>query len=134
MTAAGGDFFQKQEFLPQEVRKRFDGARRDLEIAEKDRFPEVRFTYAFQALIKLGIALIAREGLKVRSVPGHHVKILERMSEILKDPDVLVFGNGMRMKRNQDLYGGGEPITEKEAVDYLAFVQRVFKLAGEDKS
>jgi len=127
MTAAGGDFFQKQDFLPEEIEKRFDGARRDLEIAEKDAFPEVRFTYAFQALVKLGIALLAREGLKVRSIPGHHVKILERLSSILKDPDILTFGNSMRMKRNRDLYGGSEQVTEKEAADYLGFVQKVFK-------
>lgn len=133
MTAAGGEFFQKFNFSIEEIQKRFDGARRDLEIAEKDPFSEVRFTYSYQALIKIGTALCAREGLKVRSIPGHHVKILERMSEILKDPDILAFGNGMRMKRNQDLYGGGELISEKEAMDYLAFVQRVFKLADGKK-
>ena len=131
MTASGAEFFQKIKFSSEEVEKRFDSARRDLEIAAKDPFPEVRFTYGYQALIKIGIALLAREGLKVRSISGHHVKILERMSEILKDPDILVFGNGMRMKRNQDLYGGGEAATGKEAADYLAFVQKVFKQAEE---
>jgi hypothetical protein len=129
MTGTGGEFFQQQKFLKEEILKRFDGARRDLEIAAKDPFSEVRFSYGYQALIKIGIALLAQQGLKVRSIPGHHVKILERMSEILKDPDVLVFGNGMRMKRNQDLYGGSELITEKEAADSLVFVQKVFKLA-----
>ena len=133
MTVAGGEFFQKLKFSNEEIQKRFDGARRDLEIAAKDPFSEVRFTYGYQALIKTGTALLAREGLKVRSIPGHHVKILERMSEILKDPDILALGNGMRMKRNQDLYGGGELITEKEATDYVAFVRKVFKLAEEKK-
>jgi hypothetical protein len=131
MTEAGKEFFQKFKFSAEEISKRFESARHDLEIAEKDAFSEVRFTYAFQAMIKIGIALLAQEGSKVRSIPGHHVKILERMSEILKDPDILVFGNRMRMKRNQDLYGGGELITEKEAADYLVFVQKVFKLAKE---
>lgn len=129
MTAVGGEFFQKLKFSEEEICKRFEGARRDLEIAEKDPFPEVRFSYAYQALVKTGTALLAREGFKVRSVPGHHIKILERMSEILRDPDILVLGNGMRMKRNQDLYGGGDQITGKEATDYLVFVQKVFNLA-----
>ena len=133
MTVAGGEFFQKFKFSAEEIQRRFDGARRDLEIAAKDPFSEVRFTYGYQALIKIGTALRAREGLKVRSIPGHHVKILERMSEILKDPDILTFGNGMRMKRNQDLYGGGELITEKEATDYFGFVQKVFKRSEEKK-
>lgn len=129
MTAAEKEFFQKLKFSPEEINVRFENARRDLEIAAKDPFPEVRFTYAFQALIKTGIALLAREGLKVRSVPGHHVKILERMSEFLKDPDILTLGNAMRMKRNQDLYGAGELISEKESREYLAFVQKILKKA-----
>ena len=127
MTAAEKEFFQTLKFSEEEIRSRFENAWRDLEIAAKDPFAEVRFTYAFQALIKVGIALLAREGLKVRSVPGHHVKILERMSELLKDPDILTLGNAMRMTRNQDLYGAGEIVSEKESREYLAFVQRVIK-------
>jgi hypothetical protein len=133
MTAAEREFFQPFKFAAEEIRLRFRNAHRDLEIAEKDPFPEVRFTYAFQALIKTGMALCAQEGRKVRSLPGHHVKILERMSEILADPDILVFGNSMRMKRNQDLYGAGELISEKEAGEYLVFVRKVLKRAEERK-
>ena len=133
MTAAEREFFQPFKFAAEEIRQRFRNAHRDLEIAEKDPFPEVRFTYAFQALIKTGMALCAQEGRKVRSLPGHHVKILERMSEILADPDILIFGNSMRMKRNQDLYGAGELISEKESGEYLVFVQKVLKRAEERK-
>ena len=125
MTAAEKEFFQKFHFSPEEARARFESARRDLRIAEKDPFPEVRFTYAYQALIKTGTALLAGEGLKVRSIPGHHVKILEKMSELLSDADILTLGNAMRMKRNQDLYGTGELISDKESREYLAFVQSV---------
>ncbi|MFA5168880.1 MAG: hypothetical protein WC530_10180 [Candidatus Omnitrophota bacterium] len=133
MTAAEREFFQPFKFAAEEIRQRFRNAHRDLEIAEKDPFPEVRFTYAFQALIKTGMALCAQEGRKVRSLPGHHVKILERMSEILADSDILVFGNSMRMKRNQDLYGAGELISEKESGEYLVFVRKVLKRAEERK-
>ncbi len=52
MTAAEKEFFQTFKFAAEEVRARFENARRDLTIAEKDTFPEVRFSYAFQALIK----------------------------------------------------------------------------------
>ncbi|MFH0985707.1 MAG: hypothetical protein V1882_09290 [Candidatus Omnitrophota bacterium] len=90
---------------------------------------ENSISYAYQALIKLGIALLAAEGLKVRSIPGHHIKILESMSAMLKDPDILTIGNAMRMKRNQDLYGAGTMITEKESRDYLLFIQKILKLA-----
>lgn len=127
MTAVEKEFFQKLKFTAEEISARFENAHRDLSIAEKDPFAEVRFSYAFQSLIKIGIAVLASEGLKVRSIPGHHVKILERLSAALEDPDILTIGNAMRMKRNQDLYGTGQVISEKESTEYLAFVQKIFK-------
>jgi len=33
----------------------------------------------------------------------------------------------MRTTRNTDLYGGGKPVSEKEAEDYLRFVECVLK-------
>src|SRR3990170_3500458 len=127
MTYFETKYFQKFSFTKQHIDRFFESALRDLKIARQDKFAEVRFTYGYQALVKAGIALIAKVGgVKVRSVPGHHIKILEKMSEILKDPDILTFGNAMRTKRNADFYGGGQIITEKEAEDYLRFVERTF--------
>ena len=121
-------FFRKFRFDENQIHRYFETAFRDLRIAREDKFPEVRFTYSYQALIKAGIALIAKTGhVKVRSVPGHHVKILEKMSQILKNPDILTIGNAMRMKRNEDLYGGAESVNEKEADDYLAFIEKILK-------
>ena len=128
MSAFDKKYFQKFEFSPNQVNRYFQNAFRDLEIARKDNFPEVRFTYGYQALIKAGIALLAKMGkVKVRSVPGHHVKILAKMSEILHDPDVNTIGNVMRTKRNADFYCGGETVTDKEADDYFQFVEQVLK-------
>ena len=78
--------------------------------------------------MKGGISLIAKKGnVKTRSVPGHHIKILTKLSEILNDPDILAMGNAMRIKRNIDLYGGGEVVSEKEALEYFGFVEAVLK-------
>ena len=121
-------YFQKFDFSKEDIKQYFENAIRDLGIAKKDKIPEVKFTYAYQALIKAGITLIAKVGnVKVRSAPGHHIKILERMSDILKDESILTLGNAMRTKRNLDFYSGGEIITEKEATEYLAFVTGVIK-------
>ena len=128
MTYFETKYFQKFNFTKQQIDRFFESALRDLKIARQDKFAEVRFTYGYQALVKAGIALIAKVGgVKVRSAPGHHVKILEKMSEILKNPDVLTLGDAMRTKRNSDFYGGGESITEKEAEDYLRFVERTLR-------
>jgi hypothetical protein len=129
MTPFDTKYFQKFEFTIQQMDRFFENALRDLKIARQDKFQEVKFTYSYQALIKAGIVLIAKIGkVKVRSVPGHHVKILEKMSEILMNPDVLTLGDVMRSKRNSDFYGGGESITEKEAEDYLQFVEKTVAL------
>ena len=120
------EYFQKEKFTAGHIKRYMDNARRDLLIAQKDPFAEVCFTYAYQALIKAGIALIARKGeVKVRGVPGHHVKILTHMSRLLADEDVFIIGNAMRMKRNKDLYSGGEHISKKEAKEYTAFAAKV---------
>lgn len=50
---------------------------------------------------------------------------LEKMKEILQDPDVLTIGDAMRNKRNYDFYGGGALITDKEVEDYLRFVEGI---------
>ena len=122
------EYFQKFDFKQDQIERYFQSALRDLEIARKDSFAEVRFSYGYQALIKAGIALLAKAGrVKVRSVPGHHMKILSKLSDLLKEEDILAIGNAMRTKRNDDLYGGGESITEKEADDYLEFVEGIIK-------
>jgi hypothetical protein len=39
----------------------------------------------------------------------------------------------MRMKRDRDLYGAGELISEKGSGEYLVFVRKVLKRAEERK-
>lgn len=121
-------YFQSFKFTQEDINLYFKNASRDFNIAETDNIAEVKFTFAYQALIKGGIALIAKVGkVKIRSVPGHHVKIVEAISEILKEETILTIGNAMRMKRNLDLYSGSEIITEKEANEYLKFIETVLK-------
>ena len=124
MTQFDSSFFRSFRFEKEQIDRYLANAWRDLDIAEKDDFLEVKFSYAYQALIKGGIALLAGIGhVKVRSVPGHHVKILEKTAEILGEPDIDVIGNAMRMKRNLDLYEGGIRIGENEVEEYIRFVK-----------
>ena len=123
MTSFEQEYFQKFKFTSVQIQRYIDSAVRDLDIAQKDQFAEVKFTYCYQAYIKRGKAVIAKKGgVKVRSVMRHHVKILNKLSELLSDPDILTIGNVMRMKRNKDLYDAGGIITKKEIDDYIIFV------------
>lgn len=118
--------FVKFKFEPEQIARYFNNAMRDFKIASEDDHLEVKFNYCYNALIKAGIALIAAKGgVKVRSIPGHHIKTIEKMSEILKDETVQAIGNAMRSKRNEDFYGGGIFISEKESSEYLKYVREI---------
>lgn len=121
------EYFQKIDFNNHQIKQYFNAAHRDLEIAQQSDISEVIFKFAYDALIKLGIAIIAEDGYKVRSITGHHAKILEKMSQILRDETVNVIGNKMRQNRNSDFYDGGIFITQKDSREYLEFVENVFK-------
>jgi len=120
-------YFTKFEFTKGQVEKNFVNASKALNIAKVDKIPEVKFNYAYNAFIKAGIALLSFYKIKVRSTPGHHIKLIEKTAEILKDDAIEEIGNIMRQKRNLDFYGGGIEVTEKECKEYLYFVEKIFK-------
>jgi len=122
-------YFQKLAFKEEQIGQFVKSALHDLKIAESADIPDVVFKFSYDALIKLGIILIAKKGYKVRSAIGHHVKILEKLSQILKEEDILVLGNKMRRERNVNLYDGGFFVGEKDSREYLDFVRDVFKKA-----
>lgn len=125
MTDFEGEYFRKFRFAAADIKRLVSAAERDLNIAERFKAPEVVFKFSYDALIKLGIAVVAHEGYRVRSAVGHHTKIIEKLSVILADADIETIGNVMRQKRNLDLYDGDGDITEKESSDYLDFAKRI---------
>ena len=121
--------FQKLAFNEKQIDRFLMSAQHDLTIAESTDIPDVVFKFSYDALIKLGIMLIAQKGYKVRSKAGHHIKILEKLSQLLKDEDIVVLGNKMRQERNVNLYDGGIFVGEKDSLEYLEFVKSTFKKA-----
>ncbi len=89
-------YFQKLAFKNEQIEQFLKSALHDLKIAETSDIADVIFKFSYDAFIKLGITLIAKKGYKIRSTTGHHVKILEKLSQILKEEDILVLGNKMR--------------------------------------
>ena len=123
-------YFQKLSFKEEQIKQLSKSAHHDLQIAEESNIPDVIFKFSYDALIKLGIALIAKKGHKVRSATGHHAKLLEKLSQLLNNEDILVLGNKMRQERNTNLYNGGFFVGEKDSLEYLNFVKDIFKQAG----
>ena len=48
---------------------------------------DVVFRFSYDVLLKLAVYVAACSGLRVRSVTGHHIKLLEKLSEALQDED-----------------------------------------------
>ncbi len=118
-------YFIKFTFTQDQIKKNLKNALKDLNIAKKDKILEVKFNYAYTALIKAGITLLSYYRVKIKSVPGHHIKIIEKIAQILKDEAITDIGNIMRSKRNLDFYAGGIEVTEKECREYIKFVEDV---------
>ena len=116
-------YFKEFDFNNEQIRKYLESASKDIAIAQNSKEPEVRFQFSYNALIKCAYALIGfKENKRARSQPGHHIKLLEAMAELLNDKNVFINGNAMRSKRNKDLYFAESIVTVTEADEYLEFV------------
>ena len=124
-------FFTRLKFSREQTEENLANARRDLEIAKRDDILDVKFNFAYSALIKGGIALLSHSQLRVKSIPGHQAKIIEYLAQAMKDDSIETLGNLMRQKRNQDFYAGGIKVTEKECKEYLSFTESVLKRVEE---
>lgn len=121
------NFFEKRKFDKKMIEKYLNSAARDLKIALENRHPEVIFKFSYDSLVKTGLTLIAFNGYRVKSRQGHHIKILEKLSQILDNKNIEIIGEAMRKKRNFDLYDGGAIISEKEAEEYLNFIRGIIR-------
>ena len=118
-------YFKEFSFTKEQIDKFIKNARKNFDIASKDKILDVKFNYTYNAFLKTGIALLSFYQVKAKPIPGHHIKIIEKISQILKDKIIEDVGNVMRSKRNIDMYAGGTEITEKECNEYLLFVENV---------
>lgn len=121
--------FEKFSFSTQQTEKYYRSALRDLKIAAETKVAEVAFRFSYDALLKLAIAACAKNNLRVKSRQGHHIELINKLSEILEDSDIKIIGQEMRSKRNWDLYGGGASVSEKEAEEFLKWARKIFTKA-----
>lgn len=101
---------------------------RDFNIAQ-GASSEVTFIFCYNCLLKLAITVCAKNNLRVKSRPGHHIALIAKLAEFLKDDEVEAVVQEMRAKRNKDLYTGGVLITNKEAAMYFEFTEKLVERA-----
>jgi hypothetical protein len=120
-------YFIKQKYNPAELTKYKKSARRDLDIAKCSQEVEVKFHFAYMALVKIGIYCLAKTGYRVKARPGHHQKIIEHLSRALNSEDILIIGDKMRKDRNRDLYSADTVYSTDELGEYLEFIERIYE-------
>ncbi len=118
-------FFNKVEFNQNQLDNIFISAKKDLLTAKSSKIIEVIFRFCYDSLLKFGMYILAKNGYKARSVPGHHQKIIEQVSFIVKNEDIFIMGDRMRRQRNFDLYDCVFTVSEKDAFEYLEFVNNI---------
>ena len=129
MNLFDSEYFQKFIFSKKQLKQYFDNAFKDFEIAECNDNPNVIYRFCYDAVIKLGIAIIATKNYKVRSIRGHHIKILETIEKILNLEAEINYFDRIRRQRNIDLYEGGIDFTETDAKNLLEITGKIFNKA-----
>lgn len=112
-----------------QVKMFYTNALKDMKRSFEYDDPDVRFRFAYDALIKLAITVAASRGKRVLSRAGHHIELLSMLSDALGEGRVKTIGNRMRKSRNKDMYAGGTLMSEKAAAEYAEFVKDVFSKA-----
>jgi uncharacterized protein (UPF0332 family) len=109
------DWPQIRRFL-EGAAKKLNTARRILDIDE-----EASFQQAYEGMLKASLALMLAHGLRPRSIPGHHVAIIEFVEKKLgKDSRHLIeLFDRMRRKRNQALYDVKGFVSKQDAEQAL---------------
>jgi len=117
--------FEKFKFTEKQIKNYYKSAVKDFKIAYQSDIPEVTFKFCYDVLLKLAIAVCAKNNLRVKARKGHHIELIKKLSDFLNDRDIMVIGNEMRSKRNWDLYSGGIIISEKEAKEYRKWIKAI---------
>ncbi|MBU0506007.1 MAG: hypothetical protein ABII18_04065 [bacterium] len=127
--------FKDYQSTPDQIKAHYQGACRKLKSAYTvmDDDSETAYQLAYEAMLKASLALIFKHNLRVRSIPGHHIAIIEKSSEILGESfeaHMAVFDD-MRRNRNICLYDADGFLSGHEtsealdiASDYLELVAK----------
>lgn len=118
--------FKDHKYSEKQIRALRTNAVKDLARAKKYSEIDVVFRLAYDAFLKLAIAICASRGIRVLARMGHHNELITEMSRILKNGKINTIGNKMRKMRNRDMYGGGVVLSKKEADEFTGFVNEIF--------
>jgi len=121
--------FEIFSYSSEQINKYYQAAAKDLRLAISAGAPELVFYTCYNVIVKTAMAICAKNNLRVKSRTGHHIELISKLAEYLKDPEIEDIANKMRTKRNRDLYDGGTITSQKEAESYIVFCKKLIKEA-----
>jgi uncharacterized protein (UPF0332 family) len=114
------DFAQISRFLAG-AQKKLTAAKRTLEIDE-----EASYQLAYEAMLKGSLGFMLSFGVRPRSLPGHHVTIIEFAEKHLgrEFRSLIAMFDRMRRKRHQAIYDVRGFISKQEAEQALQTAEK----------
>lgn len=115
LKSQAADFAQIERYLAS-ADKKLSAARKTLDIDE-----EASYQLAYEAMLKASLGFLLSHGVRPRSLPGHHVTIIEFVERHLSGGarNLVALFDRMRRKRHQALYDVGGFISRTEAEEAL---------------
>lgn len=121
------DFEQIRRFLAG-GQKKLSAAKKTLEIDE-----EATYQLAYEAMLKASLGYMLSFGVRPRSLPGHHVAIIEFCGNRLgrEYKNIVRMFDRMRRKRHQAIYDVSGFISQQEARHALATAEKYLAIVRE---
>lgn len=121
------DFSQIGRFLA-DADKRLLAAKKTLSIDE-----EASYQLAYEAMLKASLGFMLSFGLRPRSLPGHHIAIIEFAEQRLGKEygGIISLFDRMRRKRNQSIYEESSFISRREAQSALETAEKYLRVIRE---
>ena len=95
---------------------------------------ETCYELAYEAMLKASLGLILSHGLRPRSLPGHHVAVIEFAGKHLGEgrKSLIAMFDRMRRKRHAAVYDVTGLITQHEAGQAVATAERYVAIIREE--
>ncbi|MBX7149245.1 hypothetical protein K1X76_09160 [bacterium] len=93
--------------------------------------PDIAYEILYESALQACLALLHAHGLRPRAQPGHHIAIIEKSKELLKqevDDDFFEVMQLMRKTRNTMLYDAVLPVSHDEFKEMRAQVKIFLEL------
>ncbi len=111
-----------------QIRRFLDSAERKLKEAHQvcAISQETAFQMAYDSMLRASLGLMLQHGKRPRSLPGHHVAIIEFAGGVLGDEfrGLIRHFDQMRRKRNDLLYEADDFVSETEVDESLKMAER----------